>query len=83
MKKLSEILDTNIDVLVGGVKINSKEILKGDVFVCTDMGTLDRHDFIDDAISKGAAAIVVKKDVGEKSVPVIKVDNPNDVLTGM
>ena len=83
MKKLSEILDTNIDVLVSGVKINSKEIEPGDVFVCTDMGTLDRHNFIDDAISKGAAAVVVKKDVGEKSVPIIKVDNPNDVLPSM
>ena len=83
MKKLCEILDTNIDVLVSGIKINSKEIVPGDVFVCTDMGTLDRHDFIDDAISKGAVAIVVKKDVGEKSVPIIKVDNPNDVLPSM
>ena len=80
MKKLNELIDTNIDVLVGGIKINSREIVPGDVFVCTDMGTMDRHDFIDDAIAKGAVAIIVKRDVGEKSVPIIKVENPNDVL---
>ena len=79
MKKLSELFDTNYDVNITGIKINSKEIEKGDLFVCTDMGTLDRHEFIDDAIKRGASAVVVKKDVGEKSVPIIKVDNPNDL----
>ena len=80
MKKLNELIETNYDVNISGVKINSKEIEQGDLFVCTDMGTMDRHDFIDDAISKGASAVIVKKDVGEKSVPIIKVENPNDVL---
>ena len=80
MKKLNELMDTNYDVVVNGIKINSKEIEKGDLFVCTDMGTLDRHQFIDDAINRGASAIIVKKEVGEKSVPVIKVQNPNELL---
>lgn len=80
MKKLNELMDTNYDVVVNGIKINSKEIEKGDLFVCTDMGTLDRHQFIDDAINRGASAIIVKKEVGEKSLPVIKVENPNELL---
>ena len=80
MKKLNELMDTDIDVEISGIKINSKNVEKGDLFICTDMGTLDRHKFIDDAIEKGAAAIIVKKDVGKKSVPIIKVDNPNDYL---
>lgn len=80
MKKLNELIDCNYDVEITGIKINSKEIKKGNLFVCTDMGTLDRHPFIDDAIERGAKAVIVKKDVGEKSVPIIKVDNPNDVL---
>ncbi len=80
MKKLNELIDTVYDVEINGIKINSKEIEEGDLFVCTDMGTLDRHEFIDDAINKGAHAVIVKKDVGEKSIPVIKVDNPNDIL---
>ena len=80
MKRLNELMDTDIDVEINGIKINSKNVEKGDLFICTDMGTLDRHEFIDDAIERGAAAIIVKKDVGKKSVPIIKVDNPNDYL---
>ena len=83
MKRLNELINTELDVPVTGIKINSKEVEKGNVFICTDMGTLDRHDFIDDAINKGASAIIVKKDVGKKSVPIIKVDDPNKVLTDM
>ena len=80
MKKLNELMDCNYDIEINGVKINSKEIEKGDLFVCTDKGTADRHDFIDDAIERGAVAVIVKKDVGEKSVPIIKVDDPNAIM---
>ncbi len=80
MKKLNELIDVKYDVEIGGIKTNSKDVVPNDLFICTDRGTLDRHEFIDDAISRGASAIIVKKDVGEKSVPIIKVDNPNDIL---
>ena len=80
MKKLNELMDCDYDVEITGVKINSREIEKGNLFVCTDQGTADRHLFIDDAISKGASAVIVKRDVGEKSIPIIKVDDPNDLL---
>ncbi len=80
MKKLNELFECKYDTVIKGIKINSKDIKPGDLFVCTDMGTLDRHEFIDDAIERGAAAVIVKKDVGKKSIPIIKVDNPNDLL---
>lgn len=80
MKKLNELYDCNYDVEIKGIKINSKEIEKGDLFICTKGVTADRHDFIDSAIENGAAAIVVSRDVGKKSVPVIKVDDTNKEL---
>lgn len=80
MKKLNELIECNYDIEINGIKINSNQIEKGDLFVCTDMGTCDRHLFIDDAINRGASAIIVKKDVDKKSVPIIKVDNPNELL---
>ena len=83
MKKLNELIDCDYDVEITGVKINSREIEKGNLFVCTDQGTADRHLFIDDAISKGASAVIVKRDVGKKSVPIIKVDNPNIYLPSL
>ena len=80
MKKLNEIMNTVYDVNITGIKINSKEVEKGNLFVCTDNGTADRHLFINDAINNGASAVIVKKDVKSKNIPIIKVDNPNELL---
>ena len=80
VKKLRELYDIDSDILIKGIKINSKEIEEGDLFVCTMGVTVDRHDFIDEAIEKGASAVVVSREVGEKKVPIIKVDNTNEEL---
>ena len=81
MKKLSELYsEIQDDRVIKGIKINSKEINDGDLFVCTMGATADRHDFIDEAIENGASAVVVSKDVGEKSVPIIKVPDTNREL---
>ena len=81
MKKLNELFENSkSDVLIKGIKINSKEVVDGDLFVCTKGVTADRHDFIDDAIEHGAAAIVVSHDVEEKRVPIVKVDDTNKEL---
>ncbi len=77
MKKLSELYSLSDDRLIKGIKINSKEVDDGDIFVCTMGVTADRHDFIDEAIENGASAVVVSRDVGRKVVPVIKVDDTN------
>ncbi len=80
MKKLSELYEGQDDRIIQAIKINSKEVREGDIFVCTMGVTTDRHDFIDEAIEKGASAIVVSRDVGEKSVPVIHVSDTNEEL---
>ncbi len=79
MKLLSELYSGYPDIEIKGIKINSKQIEPGDIFVCTMGVTADRHDFIDEAISNGASAIVVSKDV-ECNVPTIKVENTNEEL---
>ena len=83
MKKLSELYNIDDDRLIKGIKINSKEVKSGDIFVCTMGVTRDRHDFIDEAIKNGASAVVVSRDVGEKSVPIIKVDDTNIELRSL
>ena len=80
MKKLNELYDCNYDTLIKEIKINSKSCEEGDLFICTMGVTADRHDYIDDAIEHGASAIVVSRDVGEKSVPIIKVEDTNKEL---
>lgn len=81
MKKLSELFDDykGIDVNVKGIKINSKDIEEGDMFVCVKGVNANRHDFIDEAIKNGASCIVGKKDI-ECSVPYIKVIEPDLIL---
>ena len=81
MKKLCELYDVDSDVLIKDIKINSKEVGKNDLFICTMGVTADRHDFIDQAIENGASAIVVSKDISGKSVPIIKVSNTNEELS--
>ena len=80
MKKLSELYDGMDDRVIKGIKINSKEVEEGDIFVCTMGVTADRHLFMDEAISNGASAIVVSKEVGKKPVPVIFVPDTNEEL---
>ena len=79
MKKLNQLVECDYDIEIRGIKINSKEVEKGDLFVCTMGVNADRHDFIDDAINNGAAAIIVSKDV-ECSVPTVKVEDTNKIL---
>ena len=79
MKKLSDLFETKEDVLINDIKINSKEINKGDMFVCIKGVKVDRHDFIDEAIERGASCIVGSRDL-DLSIPYIKVDDPNQIL---
>ncbi|MDD2391940.1 MAG: UDP-N-acetylmuramoyl-L-alanyl-D-glutamate--2,6-diaminopimelate ligase [Bacilli bacterium] len=79
MKKLNELYDCQYDTLIKGIKTNSKEIKPGDLFVCTKGVNTDRHNFIKEAISNGASALIVSKDV-DVDIPYIKVENTNEEL---
>ena len=76
MKKLNELYDCEFDTEIYGIKINSKEVEPGDLFICTMGVTADRHDFVSDAIARGASAIVASKKI-ESKVPVIYVSDTN------
>ena len=79
MKKICELIKTKLDVNIKGIKINSKEIEKGDLFVCIKGVKEDRHNYIDEAIKNGAGCIIGERDI-ECSVPYIKVKNTNHIL---
>lgn len=72
----------NADVDITGISMNSKDLQPGELFVCIPgiPGLQeDRHQYVEDAVKKGAAAIVVERDV-ESSVPTIKVPNARYAL---
>ena len=60
MMKLNDLYPgVGTDIIIKRIAINSKQVEKGDLFVCTMGVTADRHDYIDDAISNGASAVIV------------------------
>ncbi len=79
MKKLNELYDCNYDITIKDIKLNSKEVSNGDLFVCTRGSIVDRHDFIDEAIKNGASALIVERGEDYK-IPFIKVNNTNKEL---
>ena len=79
MRKLNELYDCDYDIEIKDIKMNSKEVEKGDLFICTKGVTADRHDFVDDAVKNGAVAVVASKKI-KTSVPVIYVKDTNKEL---
>ena len=82
MKRLSELYKGYPDILISDIKTNSKEVKKGDLFVCIKGVTTDRNKFINEAIDHGAKALVTNLNIKTK-VPVIHVNNPNKELANI
>lgn len=78
-KRLCDLFDTKNKTLIKDIKTNSLQVEKGDLFVCTMGFSADRHEYVDSAVEKGAAAIVASKKI-DVDVPVIYVDNTNEEL---
>ena len=53
----------NIDTEISALVYDSRKVQKGDVFVCISGTARDAHEFAGEVAEKGAAAIIVEKDV--------------------
>ena len=67
------------DIEISSIHYNSKEVLPGSLFVAIPGFKSDGHNFIDDAVSRGAAAVLVQKPVKNNAV-VIEVENTRKML---
>ncbi len=73
-------LDTEISTLV----YDSRKVEKNSVFVCISGTVRDAHDFIPEVVEKGAAAVIVEKEVPViEGVTYIRVDNSRKALAYM
>ena len=79
MKRLNELLDCDYDTLIKDIKIDSREIEDGDLFVAVNGFNCKHSDFIPQAIENGASAVICDIDY-EADIPIIKVSNVNEVL---
>lgn len=61
------------DLKVNGVSIDSRSIKPGDMFIALKGESFDGHDFINGAIEKGAALVIVEKEPEVCTVPYILV----------
>jgi UDP-N-acetylmuramoyl-L-alanyl-D-glutamate--2,6-diaminopimelate ligase len=57
-----------------GIQMDSRKIKPGDLFVAITGFQMDGHQFIDEAIAKGAAAVIGENDL-QLSVPYIQVND--------
>lgn len=78
------IISGDIDINISTLVYDSRKVEKDSVFVCISGAVRDAHDFIPDVVEKGAAAIIVEKDVTPTSgVTYIKVSNSRLALANM
>jgi len=63
------------DVVIAAVRSDSREVQRGDVFVAVRGIRSDGHAFVQTAIERGAAAIVVEHEVAGVAVPQVVVAN--------
>jgi UDP-N-acetylmuramoyl-L-alanyl-D-glutamate--2,6-diaminopimelate ligase len=69
------------DAMIRGIAVRSEDVRPGTLFVALSGSSADGHAFIADAARRGAAAIVVERDVGGAlDAPLIRVGNARRAL---
>lgn len=58
---------------IKNIKINSSQVEKGDCFICLAGSKSNGHDFADEAVAKGAAAVICESEYVNPLVTVAKV----------
>src|SRR5688500_6661147 len=69
------------DVMVTSVTIDSRGAVDGALFFALHGGHADGHDFVDDALGRGAAGAMVEQGRGQHRC--VEVDDPADALLGL
>ncbi len=87
MKLIELLSETKYEKLIGsdqlnitGIAYNSGEIKPGHVFVCIRGYKTDGHKYAQDAVSRGAAAIIAEEDLSELGVTCVICKNTRAVL---
>lgn len=79
-----ELIKGNISIEINDIKENSNNVSESDLFIATIGTTVDSHNFIPDAIRRGAKVIVIERDVEiNEDVTVIKVKSSRRALAFM
>ncbi|MBW6411280.1 UDP-N-acetylmuramoyl-L-alanyl-D-glutamate--2,6-diaminopimelate ligase [Clostridium weizhouense] len=76
------LVNGNLDVKINSISYDSRRVSKDSLFVCIKGNSVDGHNFIKEAIRKGAIAIVVEAEIElrNKEIVVINVKNTRKAL---
>lgn len=80
-----EVLQGDINCEISDLVYDSRKITEKSVFVCLVGANVDGHTFVNQAVEKGASAVIVSKTVENipENMAVIKVDNTRRALAFM
>ncbi|MCK5594664.1 UDP-N-acetylmuramoyl-L-alanyl-D-glutamate--2,6-diaminopimelate ligase [bacterium] len=69
------------DIEINGIAVDSNDIKNGFAFICVKGAKADGHNFVNDAIFRGAVVLIVEKDVEVLAdITIIKVSNTKKIL---
>lgn len=67
--------------IISGISYDSRKVRPGDIFVALKGSAQDGHDYIRDAVARGAVAVVAQRGSDKQvSVPVVSVPDPRRAL---
>lgn len=79
--RINRLITTKYHTKIKKIKTNSKDIEKGDVFVCT-LGNVDKTLYLEEALSKGCSFVICAKDLTIK-IPYLRVSDVDKSLKVM
>lgn len=74
-------VEGNFNFVIGGISTDTRTLKQGDLFIALSGERFDGHDFIPQAISRGAAGVIVSRNVGKLPVSnIILVEDTTQAL---
>lgn len=71
----------NPDIQIKNIAVDSRDVIDGSLFICIQGLTTDGHNFIRQAVEKGATAVLIDKDVSVPSgIVSIKVASTRSIM---
>ncbi|OLO40793.1 UDP-N-acetylmuramoyl-L-alanyl-D-glutamate--2,6-diaminopimelate ligase [Alkalihalophilus pseudofirmus] len=70
----ANISNAQLNPMISSIEMDSREVQKGSLFICIKGFTVDGHDYVDQAIARGASAVLAEHEI-DATVPVITVND--------
>lgn len=85
IEKTLKIPTSNLSLAFDDIVVDSRKVKANSLFIALTDGRRDGHDFIEDAIARGAGGIICEKNrtIGKKAVPLLECDDTMKALVDL